>query len=156
MKCPFCGSTENKVTDSRSSMDDMAVRRRRECLECERRFTTYEVVENIPLTVIKKDGKREPFNRQKLLTGISLACRKRPVSADAIEAMVDGIEHKIRAKTHSEIKAEDIGEMVMERLKHLDEVAYVRFASVYRQFKDTSEFLEELEQLLTNNQEGKE
>ena len=148
MKCPFCGNNENKVIDSRSSMDCMAVRRRRECLDCGRRFTTYEVVENIPLTVIKKNGEREPFNRRKLVGSITIACTKRPISAERIEELVDNIEHSIRKKTFTEVKTEDIGELVMQSLKNLDEVAYVRFASVYRQFKDINEFIEELNQLL--------
>ena len=148
MRCPFCGSLEDKVIDSRASKDGRSIRRRRECLNCGKRFTTYEYIEKIPLTVVKNDGRREPFERQKLLLGIVTACKKRPVSMDQIEALVDEIQNELLNLGRSEVETKVIGEMVMERLQALDEVAYVRFASVYRKFKDKNQFMEELKRLL--------
>jgi transcriptional repressor NrdR len=147
MKCPFCGYEENKVVDSRSSKEGRAVRRRRECLECEKRYTTYEYIENVPLIVSKKDNRREDFDRQKLLEGIKTACKKRPISIKKIESVVDKIVNRIENMGTNEVKSSQIGELVMEELHDLDEIAYVRFASVYRQFKDRNEFLEELKEL---------
>jgi len=148
MKCPFCGHIEDKVIDSRSSSEDKSVRRRRECIECKRRFTTYEYIEEIPLMVIKKDGSREAFDRNKIISGILKACEKRPVSMEKVEAMVDKVEKELQKSFDKEIKAEEIGELVMDSLHKLDEVAYVRFASVYRQFKDINQFMKELKDLL--------
>jgi len=148
MKCPACGYEEDKVVDSRPAQDGRAIRRRRECLNCHERFTTYEYIEQGTLTVIKSSGQREPFDRYKLLYGIKLACNKRPVSAKEIEAMVDDIENLIKARFKAEVTSQDIGELVMEKLRQTDEIAYVRFASVYRKFKDKAEFLEEMKKLL--------
>lgn len=148
MKCPFCGHEEDKVVDSRTAQDGRAVRRRRECLKCKERFTTYEYIENVVLTVIKSDERREPFDRQKLVNGIKLACNKRPVSAKKIEAIVDEIETALQERSKSEVTSKYVGELVMEKLKEVDEIAYVRFASVYRKFQDKTEFLEELKKLL--------
>lgn len=148
MKCPFCGFEENKVIDSRTSKDGQSVRRRRECLECKKRFTTYEYVEKTPFLIIKRDGRREAYIREKLIEGIRTACRKRPVSNERINQIVDDIERKIFARDTEEIQSSLIGEMVMEHLKEIDEISYVRFASVYRQFKDMNEFIEELNSLL--------
>jgi len=148
MKCPFCGFKEDRVIDSRSTQDDSSIRRRRECTQCGRRFTTYEYVEKIPLMVIKSDGRREPFNRQKIMDGLLRSCQKRPISIGQLEVLVDEVEKDIQKKFDKETEAKLIGEMVMERLSHLDGVAYVRFASVYRQFKDVNEFMRELKDLL--------
>lgn len=148
MKCPGCGHKEDKVVDSRSTSGNSAIRRRRECLSCGRRFTTYEYIEDVNLMVIKNDGRREPFDRQKILSGIMKACEKRPVSMEIMEGMVTQIEHLIQKKSDREISSSRIGEMVMEKLKSVDEVAYVRFASVYRQFKDVGQFMSELEEML--------
>lgn len=148
MKCPFCGHLEDKVIDSRLSKEGNAIRRRRECLDCERRFTTYEVIEDIMPVVIKKDGRREPFDRQKILHGLRKACEKRPISMEVLEGIIDDIERKIQESTEKEIPSALIGEEVMRRLQSLDEVAYVRFASVYRQFKDINEFMKELKDIL--------
>lgn len=148
MKCPFCGHLEDKVIDSRLSKEGNAIRRRRECLRCERRFTTYEVIEDIMPVVIKKDGRREPFDRQKILQGLKKACEKRPISVAVLEGMVDDIERKIQESSEKEISSTWIGGEVMRRLHDLDEVAYVRFASVYRQFKDINEFMKELKDIL--------
>ena len=148
MKCPFCGHTEDKVIDSRSSNEDKSVRRRRECLKCKRRFTTYEYIEDIPLMVIKKDGRREAFDRNKIISGILKACEKRPVSMEKVEGIVDRVEKDLQKNFDKEVKAQDIGELVMDHLHKLDEVAYVRFASVYRQFKDINHFMKELKDLL--------
>jgi len=148
MKCPACGHGEDKVVDSRATKDDTAVRRRRECLECGKRFTTYEYIENTPLMVIKKDGRREPFRREKLKAGILRACEKRPISPLTIDEVVDSIESSLQKQMRSEITSRDIGESVMQALSNLDEVAYVRFASVYRHFKDINQFMEELKTLL--------
>lgn len=148
MKCPFCGHLEDKVIDSRLSKEGNAIRRRRECLRCERRVTTYEFIEDIMPMVIKKDGRREPFDRQKILQGLKKACEKRPISVEVLEGMVDDIERKIQESSEKEISSTWIGEEVMRRLHDLDEVAYVRFASVYRQFKDINEFMKELKDIL--------
>lgn len=148
MKCPYCGFVEDKVIDSRPTDENAAIRRRRECSKCLRRFTTYEKVESVPLMVIKKDKTRESFDREKLLTGLLKACEKRPVSVGDLEKMVDEIEGQILNTLKREITSQEIGEMVMARLKDLDEVAYVRFASVYRQFRDINTFMDELRKLL--------
>ena len=148
MKCPFCGHEENKVVDSRSVQDGRAVRRRRECLDCSERFTTYEYIEAVTMTVTKSDDRREPFDRQKIIAGIKLACNKRPVSIKKIEAMASEIEASLQELSKNEVSSKYVGELVMEKLKEVDDIAYVRFASVYRQFADKSEFLEELKKLL--------
>ena len=148
MRCPFCDYIESKVIDSRPTDEGSSIRRRRECLKCTKRFTTYEKVETIPLMVIKKDKSREPFNREKLLNGILRACEKRPVSLDELEKIVNEIEAVIYNSLEREVTTKQIGEMVMNKLKELDEVAYVRFASVYRQFKDINTFLQEVNKLL--------
>ncbi len=148
MRCPFCGHDEDKVIDSRPSDEGSAIRRRRECISCNARFTTYEKVENLPLVVIKKDGTRQPFDRDKLISGIMKACEKRPITTAQIENLVNSIETQSQNSLKREIMSQEIGEMVMERLKLIDEVAYVRFASVYRQFKDVNSFLEELNEML--------
>jgi len=148
MKCPFCGADTDKVVDSRSSKNGESTRRRRECLKCHQRFTTYEYVENVAINVIKADGKREPFDRKKLYDGIAISCAKLPIPTDHIDEIVNDITHEIEAKDEREISSHDIGEMVMMRLKKLHDVAYVRFASVYRKFQDKTEFLEELNKIL--------
>jgi transcriptional repressor NrdR len=148
MKCPSCGHLEDRVIDSRSAREGQAIRRRRECLKCRRRFTTYEIVEMTPLLVIKKDGRREPFSREKILNGLLRACEKRPIPAEKIHAIVDVIENDLARQAVEEVPSNVIGERVMEQLHKLDEVAYVRFASVYRHFKDLNQFLEELRSLL--------
>ena len=148
MKCPHCGYKEDKVVDSRSTAEESAVRRRRECLKCGKRFTTYEYIEEVSLLVIKKDGRREPFDRKKILSGIIKACEKRPISMEKIEDIVIQIEHAIQKKSDREVSSSRIGELVMEKLKLLDDVAYVRFASVYRQFKDVGQFMVELKDIL--------
>lgn len=148
MKCPYCGYYETKVVDSRPVDEGTTIRRRRECIKCHERFTTYEKIESIPLMVVKKDGRRETFDRNKILNGLRKATEKRPVSMDSLEKIVEEIEKELYSLMKKEITSENIGEMVMERLKSLDEVAYVRFASVYRQFKDVNTFMEELNKLL--------
>lgn len=148
MKCPYCGYKEDKVVDSRATAEESAVRRRRECLKCGKRFTTYEYIEEVSLMVIKKDGRREPFDRKKVLSGIIKACEKRPISMEKMEDTVIQIERAIQKKSDREVLASRIGELVMERLKVLDDVAYVRFASVYRQFKDVGQFMVELKDIL--------
>lgn len=148
MQCPFCDHLDNKVVDSRLSREGDAIRRRRECLNCQRRFTTYERIEDILPSVIKKDGRREPFDRQKILQGLRKACEKRPISMDALESVVQRIEKKVQESGKNEIPSRMIGEEVMKELHELDQVAYVRFASVYREFKDLSEFMNELKELL--------
>ena len=148
MICPFCAHVKDKVVDSRETGAGDAIRRRRECLSCGRRFTSYERVEEIPYFVVKKDGRREPFDRQKLIVGLHRACEKRPVPAKALQAIVDEIEQLVQDSPERELIARAIGERVMDRLKELDKVAYVRFASVYRHFRDINEFAEELKQLL--------
>ena len=148
MRCPFCGGKRDRVMDSRSSSGGRRIRRRRECRKCKRRFTTYEYVERIPLMVIKTDGRREPYDRQKLIAGIVKACEKRPIGISRIEALVDTIEKKLDKSHDREVTSKEIGEMVVERLYDLDEVAYVRFASVYRQFRDATHFMKELKKFL--------
>lgn len=148
MRCPFCDHSESKVIDSRESKNGFCIRRRRECLSCERRFTTYEKIEEIPYMVVKKDGKRQRFDSQKLLQGLLKACEKRPVPVSKLEEIVEEIETKLQDRPDKEINTSEIGQFVMERLKMLDKVAYVRFASVYREFKDVLEFKKELEVLL--------
>jgi len=148
MKCPECGHEEDKVVDSRPYQDGRAIRRRRECLKCGKRYTTYEYIETGAITVVKTDDRREPFDRNKLLHGIKLACNKRPVSSFEIENMVAEIEGELNATGKNEVASNDIGELVMAKLKRVDEIAYVRFASVYRKFADTAEFLEEMKKLL--------
>ncbi len=149
MKCPFCAEVENKVIDSRLSNQSAVIRRRRECLGCQRRFTTYERVEEILPMVVKKDGRREQFDRHKVLEGLRLACNKRPVSAEQLEELVDGIERKLQEMGEKEVPTSVIGEAAMRELARLDEVAYVRFASVYRSFKDLGEFMSELKELIS-------
>ena len=148
MKCPFCGYKESKVVDSRPADEGSSIRRRRECLKCENRFTTYETVESLPMVVIKKDGSRQSFDRNKVLRGIQRSCEKRPVSVVEMERMTSEIEQELQNSLEREISTESIGEKVMEKLKSADEVAYVRFASVYRQFKDINTFMSELNKLL--------
>lgn len=148
MKCPYCGDQESKVVDSRHSEDGASIRRRRECLSCGKRFTTYETVESLPIVVIKKDNSRQSFDRNKILNGMLRACEKRPVAMADLEAAVDDIEQILQNSLEREVRTSDIGELVMERLKPLDEVAYVRFASVYRQFKDINTFMQELNKIL--------
>jgi len=148
MKCPYCGFAESKVIDSRPTEEGEKIRRRRECINCQKRFTTYEIVESLPLYVVKKDKTREEFNRQKLLAGMRHACEKRPVSIEMMEKMVDEIETSLQNTLDREVTSTKIGELAMEKLKNVDEVAYVRFASVYRQFKDINTFMEELNKLL--------
>ena len=148
MKCPFCGYEESKVIDSRPTDEGQRIRRRRECLQCAKRFTTYEIIESLPIIVIKKDKSRESFNRDKLMTGLLRACEKRPVSIDQLDNMIDEIEVIIQNSLDREVSSEKIGELVMDKLKNIDEVAYVRFASVYRQFKDINTFMNELNKLL--------
>jgi transcriptional repressor NrdR len=155
MKCPFCDFMDNKVIDSRLSKDGDVIRRRRECIDCGRRFTTYERVEEMLPLVVKKDGRREPFDRNKILTGIKKACEKRPISITVIEKMVDSIEASFTDVGEREVKSTDIGEKVMENLHRLDEVAYVRFASVYRSFRDINEFMSELKDLLDKRDKAK-
>jgi transcriptional repressor NrdR len=149
VRCPFCGSEKDKVIDSRSSKDGEAVRRRRQCLRCSQRFTTYEYIENVSLTIIKNDQRREPYDRQKLMQGIVAACKKRPVSMKKIESIVDKIENQLEKMGKMEIPSTAIGRMVMTELYDLDEVAYVRFASVYRKFKDVSDFISEVKGIAT-------
>lgn len=149
MKCPFCGYSESKVIDSRPAEEGATIRRRRECLACQKRFTTYEIIERLPLVVIKRDGSRQTFDKVKLINGMVRACEKRPVTLATLENIADDIEQELQSSLEREIKTVDIGEMVMGRLKEVDEVAYVRFASVYRSFKDINTFMEELSKLLT-------
>ena len=155
MRCPFCGYKEDKVVDSRATAEESAVRRRRECLKCGKRFTTYEYVEEVSLLVIKKDGRREGFDRKKVLSGIIRACEKRPVSVEKMEDVVTQVEHSIQKKSDREVLASRIGELVMEKLKLIDDVAYVRFASVYRQFKDVGQFMVELKDILGKDKKKK-
>lgn len=149
MKCPFCGHLDSRVLESRPTDDVSAIRRRRECPRCERRFTTYERVEETPLVIIKKDGRREAFSRQKILSGMLRACEKRPISLEVLEDAVTGIEKALRELGKGEVSSSEIGEMVMGELRHIDEVAYVRFASVYREFRDLDGFLEEVQRILS-------
>ena len=148
MKCPYCDYIESKVVDTRPTDEGQAIRRRRECTNCSKRFTTYEKIEEIPLMIVKKDGNRQAYDRNKILNGILKACEKRPVSVSIIERIVDGIEKTLSNSLEKEITSVEIGEMVMNKLKDVDEVAYVRFASVYRQFKDVNSFMEELKKIL--------
>lgn len=149
MRCPFCANPESKVVDSRSSKEGDSIRRRRECLSCGRRYTTYERIEEVAQMVIKKDGRREAFDRWKIKSGILKACEKRPVSLEQVDALIDDVERALFNSSEHEVSTDTIGLSVMERLKKLDEVAYVRFASVYRQFKDLNEFMTELKDLLS-------
>ena len=151
MRCPYCGYEESKVIDSRPTEEGEKIRRRRECLKCQKRFTTYEIIESLPIIVIKKDKSREAFNRDKLMTGLLRACEKRPVSIDTLDKMIDEIESVLQNSLDREVSSEKIGQLVMEKLKKIDEVAYVRFASVYRQFKDINTFMHELNKLLEND-----
>lgn len=148
MKCPYCSFEESKVIDSRPTDEGERIRRRRECLKCQKRFTTYEIIESLPIIVIKKDKSREVFNRDKLLNGLLRACEKRPVSLEKLESIIDDIEAVLQNSLDREISSDKIGELVMDKLKEVDEVAYVRFASVYRQFKDIGTFMSELNKLL--------
>ena len=148
MKCPFCGFMESKVIDSRPAEEGATIRRRRECQSCQKRFTTYEIIERLPLVVVKRDNSRQTFDKVKLINGMVRACEKRPVTLSTLEAIADDIEQELQSNPEREISTVDIGEMVMARLKQVDEVAYVRFASVYRSFKDINTFMEELSKLL--------
>ena len=150
MKCPFCGYSESKVIDSRPADEGASIRRRRECLGCQKRFTTYETVERMPLVVVKRDGSRQTFDKIKLINGMLRACEKRPVSLNQLEQIADEIEQELQSGLEREISTVNIGEMVMSRLKDVDEVAYVRFASVYRSFKDINTFMDELAKLLSD------
>ena len=153
LKCPFCNYGESKVIDSRPTDEGVRIRRRRECLKCGNRFTTYEIIENVPVVVIKKDKSRETFDRTKLLNGLLHACEKRPVSMETLERIVDEIETLLQNSLDREISSQIIGTYAMEKLKNVDEVAYVRFASVYRQFKDTNSFMEELTKIMNSRNE---
>jgi transcriptional repressor NrdR len=148
MNCPFCAHTESKVVDSRPAEEGATIRRRRECLSCKKRFTTYEIMENLPLIVVKKDGSRQTFDKQKLINGMLRACEKRPIQLADLTSIANGIEMELLNSLEREVSAANVGEMVMDRLKTLDEVAYVRFASVYRQFRDINSFMTELNKLL--------
>jgi len=148
MKCPFCGYGESKVVDSRPAEEGATIRRRRECLKCQKRFTTYEIMEQLPLIVVKKDGSRQSFDKQKLINGMLRACEKRPVALSSINDVADEIEQELQNSLEREIMSSEVGEVVMRGLKSLDEVAYVRFASVYRQFRDINTFMDELNKLL--------
>jgi transcriptional repressor NrdR len=150
MKCPFCAHLHDKVVDSRESKDGDAIRRRRQCLQCKKRFTSYERIDEIPIVVVKKDGRRERFDRQKVLAGILKACEKRPVSMSQLETIADNAETMVQESSEREVATRAIGEMIMNELKNLDKVAYVRFASVYLDFKDVQEFMSELKDLLKN------
>jgi len=152
MKCPYCSYEESKVVDSRATEDNMAIRRRRECLNCGKRYTTYEKVEDIPILIIKKDLSREYFDKSKIINGLIKACQKRPVSRAQIENIADEVEKQLSNQMLAEIKSDVIGEMIMDNLKGIDEVAYVRFASVYRQFKDINTFMEEIKNLMSNKE----
>ena len=153
MKCPFCGYVDTKVVDSRAQDDNSVIRRRRLCEKCGKRFTTYERIDTVPLVVVKRDGTREMFEKSKLLNGIVKACNKRNISMEQMENLVDDIENSIMASVSKEVNSDNLGNMVMDRLKELDEVAYVRFASVYRQFKDINTFMEELNKLINEKKE---
>ena len=150
MKCPFCSYTESKVIDSRPAEEGAPIRRRRECLACKKRFTTYEIIERMPLVVIKRDGSRQSFDRVKLINGMVRACEKRPVTLAQLEAIADDIEQELQSHLEREVSTQEIGEMVMNHIRDVDEVAYVRFASVYRSFKDINTFMEELTKLLSD------
>ncbi len=155
MRCPFCADENDRVVDTRPSKEGAAIRRRRECLSCKRRFTTYETVEEPVITVVKRDGRREPFDRRKLQSGLAISCQKRPVSDEQLEAVVAHIETSLRNRLKSEIDSLQLGELVMNELAELDEVAYIRFASVYRQFTESSQFVEELRRLSASRQTSK-
>ncbi len=155
MRCPSCGCKEDKVVDSRATAEESAVRRRRECLKCGKRFTTYEYIEEFSLLVIKKDGRRESFDRKKMLAGVIRACEKRPVSVEKMEDIVTQVERAIQKKSDREVLSSRIGELVMDKLKLIDDVAYVRFASVYRQFKDVGQFMVELKDILGKDKKKK-
>jgi transcriptional repressor NrdR len=148
MRCPFCGHLEDKVVDSREAKDGDAIRRRRECLECGRRFTSYERIDEIPYMVVKKDGRRETFDRTKIMSGLMRACEKRPISTAQLEEIVDEVEKEVQDSLDREVHTNDVGKIIMRRLKHLDKVAYVRFASVYLEFEDVSAFMTELKALV--------
>ena len=150
MKCPFCGYEESKVIDSRPADDGERIRRRRECLSCSKRFTTHEVIETVPIVVVKRDKSREVFNRNKLMAGFLRACEKRPISMEQVEGMIDTIESKLQSGYDREVTSQHIGELVMELLKEVDKVAYIRFASVYKNFEDADTFMEELDRLRKN------
>ena len=152
MKCPYCGETDNKVIDSRLSKDASVIRRRRECIDCSRRFTTYEHIEEVPIMIIKKDGRREVFNREKVRSGVKKACEKRNISMNVIEEFIDDLERDLREIGEKELPASVVGEKIMAKLHELDDVAYVRFASVYREFKDVNDFVSELKSLLSNHE----
>ncbi len=154
MKCPFCGANDSKVIDSRPAEEGATIRRRRECLSCKKRFTTYEIIERMPLVVIKRDNSRQSFDRVKLINGMVRACEKRPITLSQLEEIADEIEQELQSRIEREVRSVEIGEMVMKRLKSVDEVAYVRFASVYRSFKDINTFMEELSKLLSDPEKG--
>ena len=154
MKCPFCGYTESRVIDSRPAEEGATIRRRRECLACQKRFTTYEIIERLPLVVIKRDGSRQTFDKVKLINGMVRACEKRPVALSSLEQIADDIEQELQSALEREISTTEIGEMVMDRLKDVDEVAYVRFASVYRQFADVESFFNELKKLMGDRKDA--
>lgn len=156
MRCPFCQEPENKVIDSRESHEGSVIRRRRECLQCKRRFTTYERVEELTPFIVKKDGRREAFDREKILAGLKKACEKRPVSVDQLEGVITEIEQRLQESGEKEVHSSSVGEEVMRRLQGLDEVAYVRFASVYRSFRDIAEFMSELKELINEQGKGKD
>ena len=149
MKCPFCNELDSKVVDSRPTDEGNSIRRRRECLSCHRRFTTYETVESLPIVVIKRDGSREAFDRAKLIRGLLKSCEKRPVSLKQLEALAEDIEQRLQNRLENEVDSQEVGEMVMQRLKDLDDIAYVRFASVYRRFQDIGSFRDELGRLIS-------
>ncbi|MBQ8683524.1 MAG: transcriptional repressor NrdR [Clostridia bacterium] len=156
MKCPFCGFADSRVIDSRPTDEDSRIRRRRECTQCNKRFTTYEIVESLPIVVVKKDNSREPFDRNKLLKGLLRACEKRPISLERLEQAVDEIETQIQNSLDREVSTSKIGEYVMEQLMRIDDVAYIRFASVYRQFKDIKSFHEAIRKLMDDEEKGEE
>ena len=156
MKCPYCGYAESKVIDSRPAEEGASIRRRRECLACQRRFTTYEIMERLPLVVVKRDGSRQTFDKNKLINSMLKACEKRSVALDELEKIADEIEQELQNELEREIPTSEIGELVMDKLKDLDEVAYVRFASVYRQFKDINTFMNELSRLLEDKKPGED
>jgi transcriptional repressor NrdR len=153
MKCPFCHIDNDRVTDTRASQDGLAIRRRRECLDCRRRYTTYERIEHTTVKIVKKDGAREPFDHGKMKQGLEKACWKRPVSDAQIEAIIAAVENELEANFDAEVESQHLGEMVMQQLRELDEVAYVRFASVYRQFKDVHDFVSELQPMLAESRD---
>lgn len=152
MKCPFCAYADSKVIDSRPAEEGTTIRRRRECLACSKRFTTYEIIERLPLVIVKRNGSRQTFDKVKLINGMVRACEKRPVTLSQLEQIANDIEQELKSRFEREVKSSDVGEMVMTRLKNIDEVAYVRFASVYRSFKDINTFMQELSKLLTEGE----